>query len=60
MNNLTNKTCEPCKSGAPPATTDEIKEFQPQIPQWEIIEVDGIKRLLRKYIFDDFLFCLQL
>ena len=59
MNKLTKKTCEPCKSGAPPATTDEIKEYQPQIPQWEIIEVDGIKHLLRKYIFDDFISALD-
>jgi 4a-hydroxytetrahydrobiopterin dehydratase len=54
MSELTKKVCEPCKTGAPPATQEEIDKFKPQIPQWELIEVDGIKRLLRKFTFDDF------
>ena len=59
MNDLTKKTCEPCKNGAPHATSEEIEGYKPQIPQWEIIEVDGMKHLLRKYVFDDFVSSLE-
>ena len=59
MSELTKKVCEPCRAGAPPATQEEIDKFKPQIPQWEIIEVDGIKRLRRKYTFDDFILALN-
>ena len=55
MSELNKKVCEPCKTGAPPATQDEIDKYKPQIPEWEIIEVDGIKHLRRKYSFDDFI-----
>ncbi len=54
MSELTKKVCEPCRAGAPPATQEEIDKLKPEIPQWEITEVDGIKRLRRKYSFDDF------
>jgi 4a-hydroxytetrahydrobiopterin dehydratase len=59
MSELTKKVCEPCKTGAPPATQEEIDKYKPQIPQWEIIEVDGIKHLRRKYSFDDFVTALK-
>jgi 4a-hydroxytetrahydrobiopterin dehydratase len=42
MNQLTNKTCVACKVGAPLATEDEINEFKQQLPNWIIIEKDGI------------------
>ena len=54
MSELKKKTCEPCRTGAPQASKEEIEKYQPQIPKWEIIETDGIKRLIRKYIFEDF------
>ena len=45
MSNLIGKTCEACRIGAPLATQAEIDEFMPQLQDWEIIEIDGIKRL---------------
>ena len=54
MNKLTGKTCEACRAGAPLATQEEINEFMPQIPDWEIIEVNGVKQLRRIFIFDNF------
>jgi 4a-hydroxytetrahydrobiopterin dehydratase len=35
-------------------TDAEIAEFRPQVPDWEIVEVDGIKRLTRVFSFEDF------
>ena len=54
MNELIKKTCEVCRVGAPQATQNEINEYMPQIPKWEIKEVNSIKRLVRKYSFNDF------
>ena len=40
--------------GAPLATQAEIDEFMPQLPEWELSEVDGINRLSRTYKFNNF------
>ena len=35
-------------------TAAEIGELLPEIPDWELVEVDDIKRLRRVFSFDDF------
>lgn len=55
MTNLTDLKCEACRVGAPLATAEEIADFMPQIPEWEIVEIDGIRRLKRAYSFKNFL-----
>ena len=35
-------------------TDDEITELHPQIPGWNIVDLDGIKRLSRVFPFADF------
>ena len=54
MTELTRQTCEPCRTGAPPASEAEISSWRPQIPDWEIVERDGIPRLERVFSFPDF------
>lgn len=54
MSTLTAETCVACRRDAPQVTDSEIAELQPQIPEWELVEVDGIKRLRRVFLFDDF------
>ena len=51
---LTAEKCVACRRDAPTVTDAEIAELQPQVPEWELVEVDGIKRLLRVFPFDDF------
>ena len=51
---LTQMKCVACRAGEPTATDQEIAELHPQVPEWEIVEVDGIKRLQRVFRFDDF------
>ena len=46
--------CVACRRDAPTVTDEEIAELHPQIPQWELVEIDGIKRLQRVFSFDDF------
>lgn len=54
MANLTQQKCSACNKDAPRVTDEEIAELKPQIPHWNIVEVDGIPRLERTYEFPDF------
>lgn len=54
MDDLSKRKCEACRAGAPLATQEEIDQLLPQIPNWEVVELDGIKRLRRAFTFDDF------
>jgi 4a-hydroxytetrahydrobiopterin dehydratase len=58
MNQLTQLKCTACRKGEPTVTDEEIAEFRPQVPDWKIIEVDGIKRLERVFGFDNFVHAL--
>jgi len=55
MDQLTKKTCDACRVGAPLATEDEIIEFKRQLPSWSIIEDDDVKRLKRVFTFNNFM-----
>jgi 4a-hydroxytetrahydrobiopterin dehydratase len=54
MEQLAGQKCAACRADAPKATPEEIEKLKPQIPQWTITDVDGIKRLMRTYKFADF------
>ena len=54
MIELKNLTCEVCRIGAPQVTDEEIEQFQPQVPDWEIIETDSVKKLTRTFKFKNF------
>ncbi len=54
MNELAKKSCEACRVGAPHATQAEIDEFMPQIPEWGMIQSDGVNQLTRTYLFKNF------
>jgi 4a-hydroxytetrahydrobiopterin dehydratase len=51
---LAGEKCVACRRDAPPVTDAEIVELRPQVPDWEVVEEDGIKRLRRDFRFDDF------
>jgi 4a-hydroxytetrahydrobiopterin dehydratase len=54
METLTQMTCVACRRDEPTVTDAEIAEFQPQVSDWAIVELDGIRRLSRVFSFDDF------
>jgi 4a-hydroxytetrahydrobiopterin dehydratase len=56
---LAEMRCVACRRDAPTVTDVEIAELKPQIPDWELVEVDGVKRLRRAFAFDDFAQALQ-
>ncbi|MEM9089282.1 MAG: 4a-hydroxytetrahydrobiopterin dehydratase [Cyanobacteria bacterium P01_F01_bin.53] len=51
---LAEQTCIPCSGSLPPATPEECAQFHLQIPQWQLIESDGIPQLQRQYAFANF------
>jgi 4a-hydroxytetrahydrobiopterin dehydratase len=51
---LTEERCVACRRDAPTVSDGEIAALLPQIPNWELIELDGVKRLRRVFSFDDF------
>lgn len=54
MESLASMTCVACRRDAPTVTDAEIAELSPEIPDWQLAEVDGVPRLQRSYAFDDF------
>jgi len=46
--------CESCKKGAKPATDDEITTMLAELTEWQVLEIDGIKRLRREFKFSNF------
>lgn len=58
MEQLNQARCLPCEGGIPPASDEEIASYRPQVPDWQITEVDGIKHLTRRFSFDNFVHAL--
>ena len=54
MTDLTGMKCVPCRGGEAPLTDDQIRRLLPQVPDWEVTNVDGIRRLERVFKFRDF------
>jgi 4a-hydroxytetrahydrobiopterin dehydratase len=54
MESLTQMTCVACRRDAPTVTEVESAELHRQVPDWEIVEVDGIKRLVRVFATSGF------
>ena len=54
MENLAAGKCVACRKGEPMLTDAEIEDLLPQVPQWQVREVDGMKRLERTFKFKNF------
>lgn len=54
MTNLSQLKCVACRGGEPTLTDEQITELQPQVPEWQVKEVDGVKRLERVFKFKNF------
>ncbi len=57
---LNQQTCVACRKDAPRLTEEEIAELHPQIPDWKIVERDGIQRLERVFTCQNFRAALDL
>ncbi len=46
--------CTACRGDEPPVSDEEIPPLHQQVPDWRIVERDGIKRLERVFKFKNF------
>ena len=54
MSELAQMRCTACQGDEPALTDAEIEELRPQVPDWRVVERDGVKRLERAFKFGDF------
>jgi 4a-hydroxytetrahydrobiopterin dehydratase len=54
MDTLGNQKCTACRGDSPRVTEAEISELKPQIPEWALVEKEGIQRLERVFRFTNF------
>lgn len=55
MSDLSAGRCEACRADAPRVTEAEIQQLAPQIPDWSLIDIEGVRQLKRIYEFKNFL-----
>ena len=55
MTELHKMKCVACRGDEPALTENQIADLQPQIPDWEVIEVEGVPRLERTFKLKNFI-----
>ena len=51
---LAREKCVACRRDSPRVTDDDIAELQPLVDEWQLSEVDDVKKLQRNFRFGDF------
>lgn len=54
MGSLANEKCVACRRDAPQVTDAELQALRPEVPDWQVVEREGIPRLERVFRFPDF------
>ena len=54
MRTLSAERCVACRRDSPRVSADEIGELKPEIPDWQLLERDGVARLERVFLFPSF------
>lgn len=54
MGTLNESRCEACRPDAPKLADDELEAVLLQLPDWKLIDVDGVKQFQREFSFSDF------
>ncbi len=54
MSSLASERCVACRRDAPRVTEAELVELRHEVPDWDVAERDGIRRLERVFRFPDF------
>ena len=54
MAELSQLKCVACRGGDPTLTEAQLVQFMPQVPEWQVKEVNGEKRLERIFKFKNF------
>ncbi|WP_328184686.1 4a-hydroxytetrahydrobiopterin dehydratase [Marinobacter sp. OP 3.4] len=51
---LEKEQCEACRADAPTVTPEEQDTLMQELPDWEVIKVDGVNQLRREFRFRNF------
>ena len=54
MNELKSMSCIRPTKGGSSLSKSEIEAYLPQVPDWDIDEIEGVKRLVRQFKFGNF------
>jgi 4a-hydroxytetrahydrobiopterin dehydratase len=54
MSTLARERCEACRPDSPPVGDAELPALRAQVPDWQVVEREGIRRLERTFRFPDF------
>jgi 4a-hydroxytetrahydrobiopterin dehydratase len=54
VSELSEMRCTACRGDEPTLTDAEIAELLPQVPKWQVVQREGIKRLERVFKFSNF------
>lgn len=55
MDKLYSMKCVACRGGEPILTDAEIAELHPEVSEWQVIEIDGVRRLRRIFKVKNFI-----
>ncbi len=54
MTNLSEMKCVPCRGDEPTVTEEEMEALRPKVPEWQIMNRDGVNQLERDFEFKNF------
>lgn len=54
MSKLASEMCVACRADSPVVSGTEMTELLAQLPNWQLLEQDGILRLVKSYPFSNF------
>lgn len=52
--NLAHLSCDACQGNVPDLKQQDIEEFSQNIPEWEMVTLEGVDRLKRAFLFNNF------
>ena len=54
MSDLEFLKCVACRGGEPVLSSEEIETLKPEVPEWQIIEDEGVQKLVRSFKLKNF------
>ncbi len=54
MTQLKDQPCEACRPDAERLTSEQIAEYLPHVAGWQVVELDGVLQLERRFTFKNF------
>lgn len=55
MTALSDERCIPCMGGIPPLSKPAILTYLPEVPEWQLMDEDGVAKIQRTYPFKKYL-----